>query len=139
MNEPIKRVKLLGRLKDNRMFQTAWTRWSERQRVRLKWQAAGNQVNNLLYLFSYIHIIFAWFSNALVLWPAAKKVFLYVVIWYSFLNRRNQESIIKVTQSFVKLVTFLPLGGMIQQKLVDEISLNFPKLFIIGKYVKNEV
>ena len=25
---------------------------------------------------------------------------------------------------------------MIQQKLVDEISLNFPVLFIIGKYAK---
>ena len=25
---------------------------------------------------------------------------------------------------------------MIQQKLVDEISLNFPELFVIGKYVK---
>ena len=27
-------------------------------------------------------------------------------------------------------------GGKIQQKLVDEISLNFPELVIIGKYVK---
>ena len=25
---------------------------------------------------------------------------------------------------------------MIKEKLVDEISLNFPELFIIGKYVK---
>ena len=29
-------------------------------------------------------------------------------------------------------------GDMIQWKLVDEISLNFPELFIIGKYVKNK-
>ena len=28
------------------------------------------------------------------------------------------------------------LGGMVQQKLAHEISLNFPELFIIVKYVK---
>ena len=46
------------------------------------------------------------------------------------------ELILNVWNVFIASLILAYWGAMIQQELVYEISLNFPELFIIEKYVK---
>ena len=59
-----KQAKLFDRVKDNRMFPIAWTRWSGRQLATPKSEATGSLVNNLL----YFHLITCYLLDSAMPW-----------------------------------------------------------------------